>query len=340
MKIINVGMVIFPGFQLLDVAGPRDAFAEVKKLSGGSSEYRMVTIATSRSTVESSSGLVVVPEQTIFDACPEFDTVIFSGGAGIFDVFADQTLSLWLQDQAARSRRIAAICNGVFAFGTAGLIDGREVTTHWLDVARLGSTFPTARVEPDRIFVKDGNVYTTGGVTAGIDLALAFIEEDFGRKMALDIAKYLVVYLRRSAGQSQCSQLLELQAAPDSQIEVLQRFMLNHLGDEHSVATLARQANMSVRNLSRVFVRECGVAPMAFLNHARIDAARRLLESTDLTLKDIARRCGFDHGDGFRRMFQRYLQTSPADYRNRVQSADPSKRAVQTTLSDCTAVWF
>lgn len=317
MKRIKVGMVVFPGFQLLDIAGPKDAFAEVKILSKGECEYEMLTVGTTRGTVQSSSGLTTVPDRTIFDPCPDFDTVIVPGGLGIFDAFDDPALSAWLKEQDKNCRRIAAICNGLFALGSAGLLDNKVVTTHWMDVPRLAATFPRTKIEPDHIFVQDGNVFTTAGVTAGIDLSLAMIEDDFGRQMALDVAKYLIVYLRRAGGQSQFSPLLESLALPGSQTVMLQQYMLDNLQTEHTVASLAEHVHMSTRNLTRTFTRECGVGPMTFLNNARIDAARRFLEGTELSQREIARRCGYDTMDGFRRIFQRRLNINPAEYRER-----------------------
>jgi transcriptional regulator GlxA family with amidase domain len=337
MRQIKVGMVLFPGFQLLDIAGPKDAFGEVKVLSRGQSEYEMLTIGTTRGSVRSSSGLTVVPDRTIFDTCPDFDTVVVPGGLGIFEAFDDPALSEWLKAQHKTARRVAAICNGLFALGAAGLLDNKVVTTHWMDVPRLASTFPRAKIEPDHIFVKDGKVYTTAGVTAGIDLSLAMIEDDFGRAMALDVAKYLIVYLRRAGGQSQFSPLLESQAAPGSQTAVLQQYMLDNLDADHTVASLAGRIHMSERNLARTFTKECGVTPMTFLNNARIDAARRYLEGSDLSLRDIALRCGFDGTDGFRRTFFRRLQINPSDYRDRFRSQggnheveDPRSNSVES----------
>jgi len=324
MRKITVAMVLFPGFQLLDIAGPKDAFAEVHILSQGECEYEMLTVGTTRGSVLSSSGLTVVPDRTIFDPCPEFDTVIIPGGLGIFEVLEDSTLSEWLVKQRRISRRIAAICNGVFAFGSAGMIDHKTVTTHWMDAARLAAMFPKAKVEPDQIYVKDGGLYTTAGVTAGIDLALVMIEEDFGKKMALDVAKYLIVYVRRSGGQSQFSPLLETQAAADSQIQPVQQYLLDNLQLPHTMASLAQRLNMSARNLSRVFSKECGVSLMAFLNDARIDAARRYLESTDHPVSNIARRCGFESADTLRRTFSKRLHISPMEYRQRFRSSDMS----------------
>ena len=326
MKQIKIGVIVFPGFQLLDVAGPKDAFAEVKVLSQGECQYEMLTVGTTRGSVQSSSGLTVVPDRTIFDLCPHFDTVLVPGGLGIFETFDDPALCDWLKEQYKHARRVSAICNGLFALGSAGLLNDRVVTTHWMDVPRLAATFPRARIEPDHIYVKDGSIYTTAGVTAGIDLSLVMIEEDFGRKMALDVAKYLIVYLRRAGGQSQFSPLLESQAAPDSQMVVIQQYMLDNLAVEHTLASLAERAHMSARNMTRLFMKECGLSPALFLNNARIDAARRYLESTDLPLREVARRCGIDGTDGLRRTFQRRLQINPADYRSRFRSADSPHR--------------
>jgi transcriptional regulator GlxA family with amidase domain len=320
MRKISVGMLLFPGFQLLDIAGPRDAFAEVKVLSRGECLYDVMTVATTRNSIASSSGMTVVADRTIFDPCPHFDTLIVPGGLGVFDVMHDSTVSTWLKAQGRDCRRLAAICNGVFAVGAAGFLDGRTVSTHWMDAAHLARTFPQCRVEPDRIYVKDQQLYTTAGVTAGIDLALVMIEEDHGRTMALDVAKYLIVYLRRAGGQSQFSPLLEMQAVQGSTIETAQRLLLDQLHKPHTLESLAAQVNMSARNLSRVFMRECGVAPMAFLNNARIDAARRLLEGSDLPLKEIAQRCGFDTPEALRRAFRRSLQLTPPEYRQRFRS--------------------
>jgi transcriptional regulator GlxA family with amidase domain len=322
MRKITVGMVLFPGFQLLDIAGPKDAFAEVRILSQGTCEYEMLSVGTTRGSVLSSSGLTVMPDRTIFDPCPHFDTVIVPGGLGVFEVLEDSTLSEWLVKQHKSTRRIAAICNGVFAFGAAGMIDNRTVTTHWMDATRLSAMFPKVRVEPDQIYVKDRGIYTTAGVTAGIDLALVMIEEDFGRKMALDVAKYLIVYVRRAGGQSQFSPLLETQAASDSQIQAIQEYLLDNLHLNHTTASLARRLKMSPRNLSRIFTRECGVSLIAFLNDARIDAARRYLESTRHPIGEIAKRCGFESADTLRRTFSRRLQISPAEYRQRFLSGD------------------
>jgi PAS domain S-box-containing protein len=240
MRQIKVGMVVFPGFQLLDIAGPKDAFAEVGVLSRGECEYDMLTVGTTGGTILSSSGLAVVPDCTIFDPSPDFDTVIVAGGHGIFDAYDNPALSAWLGQQYKRARRVASICNGVFALGSAGLIDNRVVTTHWMDVPRLAATFPKARIEPDSIHVKDSRIYTTAGVMAGIDLSLALIEEDFGRKPALDVAKYLIINLRREGWQSQFSPVLECEIVLERQIDALMRSAIEHAGAERCLLILRR----------------------------------------------------------------------------------------------------
>ncbi|HEV7814186.1 MAG TPA: GlxA family transcriptional regulator [Janthinobacterium sp.] len=323
MRKITIGLLVFPRFQMLDLAGPGDAFAEVKILSGGASEYEIITVASTRGPVQASNGVTITPDRTIFDPCPHFDTLIVPGGLGVFNVLEDTTLSDWLAGQGENCRRIGAICNGVFALGAAGLISGKTVTTHWMDAARLAGMFRKATVEPDRIYVKDGALYTTAGVTAGIDLALALVEEDFGKKMAQDVAKYLIVYLRRAGGQSQFSPLLEAQVKNDSPVAAVQGYVLANLEIEHTLPSIAGHMRMSERNLSRIFKQEVGVTLMSYVNDARIDAARRYLESTDRGLGDIARRCGFSNPATLRRIFTKRLGISPVDYRERFHSDQP-----------------
>jgi transcriptional regulator GlxA family with amidase domain len=326
MRKITVALLLFPRFQMLDIAAPSDAFAEVKVLSNGECEYEILTIATTRGPIQSSSGLSITPDRTIFDPAPHFDTLIVPGGLGVFDLLEDTPLIDWLQAQGENCRRVGAICNGVFALGAAGMINGKTVTTHWMDAARLSTMFRKAIVEPDRIYVKDDALYTTAGVTAGIDLSLALIEEDFGKKMALDVAKYLIVYLRRAGGQSQFSPLLELQAETDSPVGAIQSYVLANLDVEHTLPSIAEKMQMSERHLSRIFKQECGMTLMTFVNDARIDAVRRHLESTDISLTEIARRCGFSNASTLRRVFAKRLGISPVDYRERFKTGEPAQK--------------
>lgn len=324
MRKITVGIVLFPRFQMLDIAGPGDAFGEVRVLSGGEHCYEFLTIGTTRGPIQSSSGLTMSPDRTIFDPCPELDTLIFPGGLGVFDILEDSTLIDWLKARNKSIRRICAICNGVFAFGAAGMINGKTVSTHWMDVSRLSKMFPKAVVEADRIYVKDGALYTTAGVTAGIDLALALIEEDVGKKMALDVAKYLIVHLRRAGGQSQFSPLLDMQGKGDSVTAEVQAYILDNLAVSHTLSSLAGKMSLSERHLSRVFKEGTGFTPMNFLNDARLDAVRQYLENSDLALREIALRCGFETADNLRRVFTRRFELSPLEYRQRFHSTPHS----------------
>ena len=209
------------------------------------------------------------------------------------------------------------------------MINGKTVSTHWMDVSRLTKMFPKAVVEADRIYVKDGSLYTTAGVTAGIDLALALIEEDLGRKMALDVAKYLIVHLRRAGGQSQFSPLLDMQGAGDSVTAEVQAYILDNLALDHTLSSLAQKMSLSERHLSRVFKEGAGVTPMSFLNDARLDAVRQYLENSDLALREIALRCGFETADNLRRVFTRRFALSPLEYRQRFRSASPPEKIAE-----------
>ena len=319
---ITVGFLVFPGFQLLDVAGPMDAFAEVKEISKGKSRYDILIIGNRRSGLRSSSGLEVHPDLLISDELPHLDTLIIPGGLGVFDVMDDSALVAWLATQYDSCRRTAAICNGVFALASAGLINGRNVSTHWMDAANLSNQFPKAKVDADRIYTRDGSLYTTAGVTAGIDLALAFIEEDQGREMAVAVAKFLIVYLRRPGSQSQFSPLLEMQSSLDSDVGRIQDYIMQNLTQPHSLSSLAQWAGTSERNLSRQFKKNTGVSVMEFVRSARMDAARRLLENTTLPITEVALVCGFQYAESMRRAFMERLELSPLDYRRRFRSTD------------------
>jgi PAS domain S-box-containing protein len=268
MRQIKVGMVVFPGFQLLDIAGPKDAFAEVGVLSRGECKYNMLTVGTTGGTILSSSGLAVVPDCTISDPASDFDTVIVAGGHGIFDAYDNPALAAWLGRQHKRARRVSSICNGIFALGSAGLIDNRVVTTHWMDVPRLAETFPKARIEPDNIYVKDDRIYTTAGVMAGIDLSLVMIEEDFGRKLALDVAKYLIINLRREGWQSQFSPMLECEIVLERQVDALMRSAIEYAGAERGLLILRRGPEQRIRAEATVHggtvtVQMCDAPPSA-----------------------------------------------------------------------------
>src|ERR1700694_3553424 len=290
----RIAIAVPPNAQSLDVFGPLDVFVEATRQSGGAASYDMRLVAIEKDLVIRTGGASLLADKSIYDSDAPYDTLLVAGSPDFSraDSYAD--FQQWLRQRVVEVPRYGSVCTGAFFLGAAGFLDGRNVTTHWQHAAELAARYPAAKVEPDQIYVKDGCLYTTAGVTAGIDLALVMIEEDFGKKMALDVAQDLIVYVRRWGGQSQFSPLLETQAAADSQIQPVQQYLLDNLHLPHTMASLAQRLNMSARNLSRIFSKECGVSLIAFLNDARIDAARRYLESTDHAVSTIARRCGFE----------------------------------------------
>ena len=221
-----------------------------------------------------------------------------------------------MRERATQARRVASVCTGAFLLAAAGVLDGRRAATHWMYCAKLAQRFPAVRVEPDPIFVCDGPVWTSAGVTAGIDLALALVEEDLGRAVALAVARYLVVFLKRPGGQAQFSAALSLQAA-DDKFGALHEWITGHLGDDLSLSILADHAGMSERSFSRRYAEAAGQTPARAIERLRIDAARRLLSDSRLPVKRIAQRCGFGSEETMRRSFQRLLAVTPQDYRAR-----------------------
>lgn len=223
----------------------------------------------------------------------------------------------WIGREARHVRRLASICTGAFLLGSAGLLDDRRATTHWNSTARLASTFPRVILEPNTIFVKDGPIYTSAGVTASMDLALALVEEDFGRSLALRVAKELILFLRRPGGQSQFSVHLEAQIAEMGPIRDVTEWIIDNLADDLSVEALAAREGMSARNFARNFKRETKMTPGDYVEAARVEAARRILEESDTPLKRVASLCGFKDQSGLRRAFVRRINVSPLDYRHR-----------------------
>jgi transcriptional regulator GlxA family with amidase domain len=244
------------------------------------------------------------------------DTLVIAGGDGV-DAAADDTVLIdWVRERAKQARRTASVCTGAFLLAASGLLDGRRAVTHWAFCAELARRFPAVRVEPDPIFVQDGTVWSSAGVTAGIDLALALVEEDLGRPVALAVARDLVVFLKRPGGQAQFSEFLSLQAA-ENKFGTLHDWISNHLADDLSLPVLARQAGMSERSFSRHYAEATGLTPARAIERLRVQGARHLLSETRLPVKRISRRCGFGSEETMRRSFLRLLDTTPQDYRAR-----------------------
>ncbi|MBV8159961.1 MAG: GlxA family transcriptional regulator [Acidimicrobiia bacterium] len=311
----RVVLVAFPEVQSLDVAGP----SEVLAAAGG---YRVDVVAPTAGLVRASSGLGLWAERRLGATEGPLDALIVAGGAGTRAVMTDESVLTDVRRLAPSCRRVASVCSGAFVLAAAGLLDGRRVTTHWAWCEALARAFPAVTVEPDRIWVRDGDVWTSAGVTAGIDLALAMVEEDAGRDVALAVARQLVVFLKRPGGQSQFSAQLANQLAERQPLSDLQAWIADHLDADLSVERLAGRAAMSVRNFSRTFHREVGVTPARFVERARVDAARRLLEESVASTEAVAARCGFGTAETMRRTFLRALHVTPADYRRRFRAEE------------------
>ncbi len=311
----RVAMLLFPGVQALDVSGPLDVFAEANAFVPTGQGYQAVTLAAPPLPLRASNGQWLGADCTLDQGHPPADILLVPGGPGLPEAAPAPELLHWLRDACARTPRYGSICTGAFLLGHAGLLDGRQVTTHWSDARRLAELFPRARVEPDRIHVRDGALVTSAGVTAGIDLALALVAEDHGAAVALSVAKRLLVVAQRQGGQSQFSPFLQAPADEASPVARIQRHVQEHLDQPLGVPQLAAEVAMSPRSFARLFVREAGVTPAEFVQRARIDAARGMLEGSDHALKMIAWRCGFGSAARMRLVFVQRLGVTPTQYR-------------------------
>jgi transcriptional regulator GlxA family with amidase domain len=313
-----VEVVAYPAVQLLDVTGPLQVFASANAMmakAGNAEPYRVRIVAKDSPTVEASAGvgLAVHPLPSVDSA---LDTLVIPGGDGVDAATADDVLVDWVRRRATQARRTASVCTGAFLLAATGVLDGRRAVTHWGFCTKLARRFPKVRVEPDPIFVRDGPFWTSAGVTSGIDLALALVEEDLGRATALAVARYLVVFFKRPGGQAQFSEILSLQAT-DDKFSALHDWISNHLADDLSLPTLARQAGMSERSFSRHYAESTGLTPARAIERLRVEGARHLLSETRLPVKRISQRCGFGSEETMRRSFVRLLATTPQDYRAR-----------------------
>src|SRR6516162_444743 len=319
VRVIDV--LVYPAVQLLDVTGPVQVFASANDLiadAGGAPPYELRVVAQGSKGVTASAG-VTLAAGPLSKPDEPLDTLLVAGGEGVEAAIENSVLVDWVRERATQAHRVASVCTGAFMLAAAGLLDGRRAATHWKYCAKLAQRFPAVRVESDPIFVCDGSVWTSAGVTAGIDLALALVEEDLGRSMALAIARYLVVLLKRPGGQAQFSTALSLQMAED-RFGMLHDWMAEHLTEDLSLPALARQAAMSERSFSRHYTESTGLTPARAVEHLRVEAARRMLSDSQLPIKRIAQRCGFGSEETMRRSFLRLLSVAPQDYRARFSS--------------------
>jgi len=263
----------------------------------------------------------------------KIDTLLISGGSAIENDEIDIEVVQWIRKIAGRIRRIGSVCTGAMLLARAGLLDGRKVTTHWNWCALLAKKCPRADVDPNPIFIRNGNVYTSAGVTAGMDLALALVEEDHGSRLALQVARNLVLYLRRPGGQSQFSAALSMQLTDRKPFRELESWVLEHLNKPLTVPMLAERLAMSPRNFARVFTKEMKTTPAKFVERLRVEAARRRLEESQNSLETIAGECGFANVNSMRNVFQRALRIAPGHYRRHFRSKRHVQRRRKTRAS-------
>jgi transcriptional regulator GlxA family with amidase domain len=319
VRVIDV--LTYPAVQLLDVTGPVQVFASANDLAveaGGTRPYLLKVVAQSSEDATSSAG-VALAAAPLTRGGETLDTLLVAGGEGAESAAENPVLVEWVRQRASRARRVASVCTGAFLLAAAGLLEGRRAATHWKYCAKFAQRFPDVRVEPDPIFVRDGPFWTSAGVTAGIDLALALVEEDLGRSMALAVARYLVVFLKRPGGQAQFSASLALQAAEDK-FGTLHEWVRGHLADELSLSVLANRVGMSERSFSRHYAEATGQTPARAIERLRLEAAQSLLLESRLPVKRIAQRCGFGSEETLRRSFLRLLAVTPQEYRSRFTS--------------------
>jgi len=318
-------MLVFPQMVLLDAAGPCEVFSMANRARREPhpelpEPYRIEIVSTSAaSRINTASGVTLMAGSLLADFEGQIDTLLIPGGIDTTVALRDPNLLQWLRAIAPQVRRLGSICTGAFVLAAAGLLDGRSATTHWQDCERLAREYPGTRVEPDRIYVRDGNIYTSAGVTAGIDLALALVEEDLGRDVALKVAQTMVMFVRRPGGHSQSSALLDSLGGERQPLRDLLVWIAGNLDEDLSVEALAGRVHMSVRNFSRAFRRGFGKTPARFVETLRVDAARRLMEQSDARMEHIARECGLRTGNAMRRSFLRVVGIAPSDYRERLR---------------------
>jgi transcriptional regulator GlxA family with amidase domain len=317
----QIVILAFPGVQSLDITGPLEVFTGAQSLLERSHRaergYEVQILSSEGKALTTSSGLRIEPHGSLAERPRQIDTLIVPGGRGQRDAVNDKALIDWLLTTSAKARRTTSVCTGAFLLARAGLLNGRRATTHWAHAGRLRDEYPEVQVDPDPIFIRDGDIWTSAGVTAGMDLTLALVEEDLDRESALTIARHLVLFLRRPGSQSQFSATLGAQESRREPLRDIQRAVLEDVGGLHTVEAMAERAHMSPRHFARAFRAETGVTPARFVERVRLEAARRRLEEDTEPIATIALECGFGTAETMRRVFLRTLQVGPAEYRRR-----------------------
>lgn len=322
----HIAFLVVPYATLLDITGPYEAFSLATQClqsytNNNKTSYKLHSLSIDRNkVVRTSSGLCLLCESSIQSLDYEIDTLFIPGIPESLADMVDAKTLLWIKQQSTKVRRICSVCTGAFLLAEASVLENRKVATHWKLSNKLAENYPTLKVDNESIFIKDGHVYTSAGVSSGIDLALALIEEDYGRALALEVARELVVYLKRPGNQAQFSVTLSHQDSDHKPIQEIKDWLPEHLKDRITVEQLAERALMSPRNFARVFTRETGITPAKYIEKLRMEATCRFLTETDLTLEFIAHECGLTGIDNMRRLFLRHMKITPSDYRQRFRT--------------------
>jgi transcriptional regulator GlxA family with amidase domain len=315
----RIAIVAFPGVTMLDISGPAQVFAELEAIELPAPGYSLSYLSTSGGLVPTDVGMMI--DTVPIGSLPphQVDTLLIPGGPGIWEMRKDAALMKWISQALPKARRVASVCLGAFVLAWTGVLDGKRAATHWRYCPRLQDSFPNIRVEPDAIFVKDGRVWSSAGVSAGIDLALAMVEEDFGHTTALDVARRLVVFLKRPGGQSQFSTILAAQASDvEGRFSELHAWIIENIASDLRVDALAAKAGMTPRTFARAYASRTGMTPASGVEALRVETARLLLESGQVGgVVEVAKRAGFGDDERMRRAFLRHLGVSPSEYRSR-----------------------
>lgn len=327
-QIKKIGIVVFKDCQILDATGPAavfgDANVQLRNIARELAGYDIRLIAPAAGSVRTNCGVALTADHALTSHNLRFDTLICAGGSGVMEFISDADNMRAVRRLAGHAKRIVSVCTGTFTLAEAGLLDGKRAVTHWAHCQSLADRYPDIMVEPEPIFVRDGNVFTSAGVTAGMDLALALVEVDHGRDIALDVARSMVMFMKRPGTQAQYSKHLAAQMAPSGNIRDAQVWLLANLSASVSVDQLAEIAAMSPRTFNRHFKMETGLTPARYITECRVDAARRLLEESPLSIKVVAEKSGFGDEERMRRTFHRLLGVSPDSYRNRFARLQPA----------------
>ncbi len=309
----KIAFICFDRFQSLDLTGPLEVFNYAQR--EGKPIYSLQTYSLRGGTIKSTSGLEIQTKR--FTPLSGNDTMVVIGGAGVYDAIEDKPFIRYIQTQAKKVKRVVSICSGAFALAEAGLLNGKRATTHWNVADRFIERYPQVNLEPDAIFIREGNIFSSAGITAGMDLSLSLVEEDVDRPTAMHIARMLVIYYRRLGGQSQFSEQLQTQTLDTKKFGKLLEYVRAHPNQDLSITSLALKSAMSERNFSRRFTDEIGISPGKYIERVRLNTAKHHLENTNMGLDVIAQKSGFNSGEILRRLFKRHHGINPSEYRKR-----------------------